>query len=904
MLPRTAKRRLGLMAGLLLGMVVGNAPSLVRADAARGVAPAESPGRYGAWRSARIGGGGFLQNVVFTTDPRVLYAWVDVGGFYRSDDAGATWHMLHGQLPDSHGNRQVRGLSADPRDPSSIVVATGTHWSKTREGVYLSHDGGRTFQRTLDAALFAGNGHGRSAGKVLVRSPHQPDLILAASAGDGIFLSRDGGAAWSQAGLTGYFFSDVQFDRAVPNRVWACAMAYQGFLLGEPQTQMPAGFFRSDDGGQNWTRLADESPMEVEQSYHDPSHLLGIMDRRQLVISLDAGQTWKDFHEGLPAAENPGYGVAAAFTAIAVTPAGWLAGGGDGTLYRRGWTDASWTAIPVQRRDKPDWVFLKTPEDGGWSHFGRAMSSIVVDPRDADHWFMCDWFAIWRTRDAGRTWSLCIDGIEVTVIHTLAIDPQDPAIVHLGMADNGYFRSLDGGASFTHITRGITNNIKALEVSPANPWRVYALGPATPGPWIANSLFISADRGVHWTRAQGDGLPDMTNLRCNALAVCPRDADRLWLCVSGKVEPGQGGVYESTDGGASWRWRSQGLPARAFFREAIWHVGRQLAVSADGSMVCFDADRGGVYACTDGAAAQSASDLWQQVLSADIRPMDVAADPHMPGRFLLADATGLRQSDDGGRTWRALDSPAPVYRVTCDPRTPGRLALSGGQGTWLKSAQAERFARVDADLPFRIDNVLAFAGDRLVVGTPGCGAFWLPLAANAEATMVADPVHLQAPTPPPPDPAENILPPMREEKPDQPGWAMRWKGKGAPRVSIEASDPDGKPPVPAMVVIAEELSSGSAGATLPAQVRRIRIVGEIRLDGDWSQALVAVQTFGDGGKQIGWTELTDARAARQWTRFDRTFQLPDNYRNATVRVVFNGAGRIALRNVVAVTLEP
>ena len=63
---------------------------------------------YGHWRSSAVGGGGFqLGTAVAPTDPDVVYAWNDVGGLHRSEDAGRTWHALHGNLPTADANYRV-----------------------------------------------------------------------------------------------------------------------------------------------------------------------------------------------------------------------------------------------------------------------------------------------------------------------------------------------------------------------------------------------------------------------------------------------------------------------------------------------------------------------------------------------------------------------------------------------------------------------------------------------------------------------------------------------------------------------------------------------------------------------------------------------------------------------------
>lgn len=896
-----ALRRVVPRAVMALLLVAGSMSCAASPAWAQGQPLEQAPHRtYGSWHASRIGGGGYLQNVLFTSEPNVLYTWVDVGGMYRSDDTGATWRMLQGSLPATAGNRQVRAMSIDPRDANRLLVATGSHWEKRRDGVFLSLDGGRTFTSTLDAALFAGNAEARNAGQVLLRSPGNPKLVLAASMGDGVFRSLDGGRTWTNVGLPNVYFTALHFDVTNPNRVWACALPFRGFRLGEAGVALAGGLYRSDDAGQTWNKVTDESPSEIVQSPGDPAKLIGIFNRKLVASSTDGGATWANFHQGLPSSDKPGYAAPEAFTAITALSDTYLTGAGDGTMYRRGIQDAQWTAVKVTSRSKPAWTFLNTPESGAvWNHFGRAISSIVVDPRDTSHWLMTDWYALWQSRDAGRTWNLAIDGIESTVIHTLAQDPEDPAVVHMGMADNGYFRSTDGGASFTHITAGgITNNIKAISVSPASAKRVFAVGPREPGPWHANAVFVSLDRGANWMRAAGRGLPDLSQRRCNSVVVDPVDAKHAFITVSGNVAPNEGGVYETLDGGFSWRWVGQGLPERAIFREAIWHVGQQMAVSKDGSMVSYSHETGGVF-------ARSNSSPWVQVLSDDIRPVDVAADPFVPGRYLLAAGNGLYESSDSGNHWQEIPLGQRVFRVTFDMGKSGRVGIGTRIGPMLSTNGGASFEWLDTALPARVDNNIAFAGDRMVIGTPGCGVFWIALSDLAKQPIAAKPESLQ------PSaanqaiaPEKNLLPPIRESKPGEPGWGMRWAGKGKPRVVFETEKVEGKGDVAVMSVVADEPSVASAGADLPQGCKRIRIIGEVNAVGAFEECQIALQSWADSGKtQNGWTTLIQARGAQQWTKFDRVVDLPDQYQIASVRVVVRGTGKVSIREVQAAAVE-
>ena len=77
-------------------------------------------GRADTWSVLTVYGGGYVQNVVMApSDTNVWYAYVDVGGPYRSDDAGKHWRALHGgfSIDDRERNADhVRSLSVDPQN--------------------------------------------------------------------------------------------------------------------------------------------------------------------------------------------------------------------------------------------------------------------------------------------------------------------------------------------------------------------------------------------------------------------------------------------------------------------------------------------------------------------------------------------------------------------------------------------------------------------------------------------------------------------------------------------------------------------------------------------------------------------------------------------------------------------
>lgn len=129
-------------------------------------------------------------------DPRRIYAGVQIGGAYRSDDGGATWTGANEGLYDD-----VHFLMADPLDSSRVYAATGGgfHISKDRGRKWSPHEGelGEAYCTQIDAEFERG-----ARDSVLVLAvAGGPPATWEGSKGDArarLFVSRDSGGTWEQ----------------------------------------------------------------------------------------------------------------------------------------------------------------------------------------------------------------------------------------------------------------------------------------------------------------------------------------------------------------------------------------------------------------------------------------------------------------------------------------------------------------------------------------------------------------------------------------------------------------------------------------------------------------------------------------------------------------------------------
>lgn len=120
----------------------------------------------------------------------------DVGGAYRSSDAGQTWSWLSGYevgLPWS-----TQGLAVNQSDPSGLTVfiGVGDDRPSNASGVWKSTDGGESWVQVLGGVFFNGNGNSRQAAPCLAIDDARPWRVWAA-AQQGLWLSTEGGDSWA-----------------------------------------------------------------------------------------------------------------------------------------------------------------------------------------------------------------------------------------------------------------------------------------------------------------------------------------------------------------------------------------------------------------------------------------------------------------------------------------------------------------------------------------------------------------------------------------------------------------------------------------------------------------------------------------------------------------------------------
>lgn len=651
------------------------------------------------WSPFPIWGGGYILNVsVAPSNPKVWYACVDVGGPYRSDDAGKTWRPLHREdkLRDCGPYASMaRSLSIDPRDERRIVTATGND-PKAGGSLLVSHDGGATFRRTGKGA-FRSNGARRMHGTVLSRNPFNPDELIAGEYLDGLHLTTDNGENWSDCGPTNYWFSDVRYDLARRNVVYASAPEFEGH----------GGFFRSTDGGRTWRRLSETSPTEICQ-IAGRKEILGLFHDR-VRVSSDAGESWTDYSDGLILTNlvtdgdpNPSKSTGV-YIAAGVGSSFYLVGNRRGDIFRRTPGDAAWTK--TERKSQKPGVPV-AEHSIGWSCKCRkmdALCSITVLPGDDDHWVTTDWHVVWDSVDAGLNWTTRVKGIAPLCPFIVRGSPSNPNVILYGVADMGMYVSSDNGRTF--LPQRVSSGVNCISFSKLHPKIGYAVGGK-----FTTDLIRTDDGGATWRKLTDFvGLPELKPKSCAAFSVAVDPlTDDVYLAVSGPCGVGQGGVYRSADGGKCWTWVGKGLPpGKDLFKNSEFapgHADSQLVFSPDGSFLACSQKTGYV------ARFDRENDVWEKA-PCGVWGTRIFADPFVPGRFIHAERNAM-ESLDGGRSFHPYPSiPTGSWVLAFDPEKPGVL-VAGSDRLYLSRDGGRHFEAIPGDLALPANGSRATALDR------------------------------------------------------------------------------------------------------------------------------------------------------------------------------------------------
>jgi photosystem II stability/assembly factor-like uncharacterized protein len=363
-------------------------------------------------------------------------------------------------------------------------------------------------------------------------------------------------------------------------------------------------------------------------------------------------------------------------------------------------------AVPVDSQARPDttdrlrpglFSGLRFRSIGPAAPSGR-IGEVAVHPSNKSVWYLAVHSGgVWKTVNAGTTWTPLFDAQPSYSIATVVIDPNNPLVVWVGTGENnsqrsvgygdGVYRSTDGGRSWSNLGLKASNHIGKILIDPRNSAVVYvsAIGPL----WSAGGdrgVYKTSDGGKTWTQVlKGDDWTGAYDLQFD-----PRNPDVLYATTYqrarrqwGFIDGGPGSaIWKSSDAGTTWNKLTRGLPT-----EEMGKIG--LAVSPVNGNVVYAiieaANRaGGFFRSID--AGQNWERMSQTTGNPPFYYHKIFADPKDVDRVYSMNVQ-LQVTEDGGRTFRSIQGRSTHvdnHALWIDPDDTGHL-INGNDGGLYES---------------------------------------------------------------------------------------------------------------------------------------------------------------------------------------------------------------------------
>ena len=303
----------------------------------------------------------------------------------------------------------------------------------------------------------------------------------------------------------------------------------------------------------------------------------------------------------------------------------------------------------------------------GPAFLSGRIADIVTHPDNDNIWYVAVGSGgVWKTENAGTTWSPIFDDQSTYSTGCITLDPSNPSTVWVGSGENvggrhvaygdGIFKSTDDGKSWNNMGLKNSEHISEIIVHPTNSDIVWV---AAQGPlWSKGGergLFKTVNGGNTWKQVLGNkewtGVTD--------IMLDPRDSNVLYAAtwdrhrtVAALMGGGPGtAIYRSDDGGNNWKKLEKGLPKSNMGKIGITISPQQPDVIY--AAIELDRKQGGVY------RSSNRGESWTKMsntVSGGTGPhyyQELYASPHEFDRLYLMNVRVLT-SGDGGKTFNQL----------------------------------------------------------------------------------------------------------------------------------------------------------------------------------------------------------------------------------------------------------
>ncbi|NQZ77091.1 MAG: PKD domain-containing protein, partial [Ekhidna sp.] len=510
---------------------------------------------------------------IHPTNPDILYVGSAGGGLWKSETGGNSWTSLSEDFPILG----VTDFYIAPENPEKMYVLTGDAYGADTYsyGVFKSTDGGENWSNDSNFSPSATDF--RRMYRMIV-DPNNSDVLLIAGT-SGIWKSTDGANSWNL--VNGNSFVDIEFKPGNTSIVYASSSNSTDVTI-------------SNDAGETWNTVdalpdgLGRTAIGVSPANPEYVYILASASNSSfggVYLSTDSGETF-EMQSNSP--NIFGYSQTADDE------------GGQG------WYDL---AIAVNPEDAEDiyvsGIHIWNSKDGGksWQDENgnyQILNYWVYNPSNTDNYVHADnhtldflngeLFAgcdggIWKTSNLGQSWQDLSEGLNITQLYRLGLDPNNEDILVAGAQDNG--SNIMVGEQWTHLfgadgMEALVDHTDSdivystyqfgglLKYSNGGLGEVEFIGGELDGTgaWVTpymldpkdNNYLYAGYQNV-WKYNNSDGVwEEISNFQSTAnltsLKVAPTNSDYIYASTGSNT-------FRTKDAGANWVNISSGLPTES-----------------------------------------------------------------------------------------------------------------------------------------------------------------------------------------------------------------------------------------------------------------------------------------------------------------------------------------------------
>ena len=300
---------------------------------------------------------------------------------------------------------------------------------------------------------------------------------------------------------------------------------------------------------------------------------------------------------------------------------------------------------------------LKFREIGPANMGGRIDDFAVVESNTNIVYAATASGGVWKTVNSGISWKPVFDEQPLSSIGDVTVSQSEPDVVWVGTGEannrqssswgNGVYKSGDGSKTWTNMGLKETAHIPRIVIHPSNANVVYVAAQGKLwGPNEDRGVFKTTDGGKTWSKV----LYINPDTGVNDLVMDPMNPDTLYASAYQRRRTAFGfngggpgtAIYRTTDGGATWKKLSNGLPKGEMGRIGLDVYRRNPNIV----YALVEAEESGIYRSED------KGETWVKMSNTNARPMyfsQVRIDPNNDQRIWEA-GVNMAYSEDGGKT--------------------------------------------------------------------------------------------------------------------------------------------------------------------------------------------------------------------------------------------------------------